>query len=233
MRFRPLLWPTLMVLPMLAVLIGLGSWQLQRRDWKLQLIAEMQARLSAPEVALDALPSDAGEYRRVTVSGDFDHAREVYWLTPGPDGGEPGFHVITPLLRAGKPAVLIDRGFVPVALKDPANRPQGQRTGPVTVHGILRQSQPPGAFTPKDEPAQRLVYTRDVARIAAELGLGPAEAVFIEADASPNPGGYPLGGQTVVTLRNEHLSYAITWFGLAGALMMVYLLYHRSRGRLG
>ena len=233
MRFRPLLWPTLMVLPMLAVLIGLGTWQLQRLHWKLALVAGMQSRLAAPEVPFEALSPGTNEYRRVTVTGRFDHTREVYWLTPGPEGGAPGFHVITPLLREGAPVLLIDRGFVPAGLKDPASRPQGQIDGSVTVHGILRESQKPGPFTPKDDPGRRLIYSRDVPVLAAELGLGATEPVFVEADARPNPGGYPQGGQTRVTLRNEHLSYAVTWFGLAAALVMVYLLYHRSRGRFG
>jgi surfeit locus 1 family protein len=224
-----------MALPMLAVLIALGSWQLERRAWKLALIAEMQARLTAPEIALDALPDGpARDYRRVVVSGRFDHAKEVYWLTTGPEPeGEPGYHVITPLLREDGPAILIDRGFVPVALRDALNRPQGQAEGPVTIKGILRESQPAGLFTPPDDPGRRLIYARNIPRIAAEIGLAPVMPVFIEADAAANPGGYPLGGQTVLALRNEHLQYALTWFGLAAALVIVYLLYHRSRGRLG
>lgn len=232
-RFRPLLWPTVIALPMLAVLIALGLWQLDRREWKLGLMAEIEERLAAPEAALADLPAGASvAYRRAAATGRFDHAKEVFWLAPGP-GGEPGYHVITPLLREEGPALLVDRGFIPQALKDPSTRAPAQSPGEVTIRGILRESQAAGFATPQADWPKRLVYVRNVAEIARGLSVDPVLPYFLEADATPNPGGYPLGGQTKVVLRNPHLSYAVTWFGLAAALVMVYLLYHRSRGRLG
>jgi surfeit locus 1 family protein len=221
-----------MTLPMLAVLIGLGSWQLERLHWKLGLIAEMDARLHGPEQPLEALSTqDRVDYRRVSVTGTFDYSHELFWLTPGPDG-EPGYHLLTPLTLTDGALLIVDRGFIPAALKDPGTRVQSRPAGPVTLQGIARDSQKPGAFTPPDDPGQGLIYARDMERIAAGTGLPKVLPFFVEADATPNPGGYPLGGQTKVTLRNEHLNYAITWFGLAAALVMVYLLYHRSKGRL-
>lgn len=236
MGFRPLFWPSLMCLLGLLVLLGLGVWQLERREWKLDLIATMDARLAAPPVTLETLEAEALRedvaYRSVVAAGRFDHAREIYWFTTGPDGA-PGYHVVTPLLRTGARAVLIDRGFVPEALRDPATRPAGQVEGLATVTGHARLSDRPGPFTPSPDRARGIWYVRDVEAMAAEIGVAPSLPFFIEADATPNPGGWPLGGQTAVRLRNDHLSYAITWFSLAAALVVIYLLYHRAQGRFG
>jgi surfeit locus 1 family protein len=230
MRFRPLLWPTLIAIPAFCVLIVLGMWQMERREWKLGLIATMRERLAAPEVPAPTLERQTADfgYRPTWAEGRFDHTKTLYWITPGPHG-EPAFHILTPLMRENGPPVIIDRGFVPTQLKDQVTQPEG----PQTVHGIARESQGAGAFTPADDPEHRLVFVRDVSHMAALMGLGPVAPFFIEAVRAPGPVVYPLGGQTQLQLRNEHLQYAITWFGLAGALLMVYLLYHRSRGRLG
>jgi surfeit locus 1 family protein len=237
MRFRPLFWPTVMALPTLAVLIGLGTWQLERREWKLGLIAEMEVRLHEPprpvmELAQMAREGRSIAYRRAEAKGRFNGARELFWFTPGPEG-EPGYHLIVPLRLEAGGVLLVDRGFIPAALKDPALRPQSRLQGPVRIDGIVRDSQKPGPFTPADAPAESLVFARDVPQMAGLLGLTDVLPFFVEADAALNPGGYPIGGQTQVTLRNEHLQYALTWFGLAAALVIVYLLYHRKNGRLG
>ena len=98
--------------------------------------------------------------------------------------------------------------------------------------GVWRVPDAPGAFTPAPDQAHRIWYARDLEGIAAADHIRLAAPVVIEADATPNPGGWPKGGQTVVTFRNNHLSYAITWFGLAAGLIGVYLAYHISKGRL-
>lgn len=138
-----------------------------------------------------------------------------------------------PFVEDSGAVVLIDRGFVPDALRDPASREAGQPRGGVQVTGILRFSEEPGFFTPPPEAKSRLVFVKNVPAIASILHVRPQAPVLIEADASPNPGGFPLGGQTLVDFPNNHLAYAVTWFGLALALLAVYLLYHRRQGRLG
>jgi surfeit locus 1 family protein len=140
--------------------------------------------------------------------------------------------VVTPLVEADGDIVLVDRGFVPDALRDPMRRVQGQLEGEVSLTGILRLSQQPGAFTPRPDSATRLWFVKDVSAIAGAAGVVAAAPVLIEADSTPNPGGWPLGGQTRVDFPNDHLQYAVTWFGLALALLGVYLVYHHSRGRL-
>ena len=233
LRFRPLLVPTLCLIPALALLIGLGVWQLERLQEKEALIASVEAGLSAPAMPLDQLLKSGiagAEWRRVSISGRFLHDREQYLFAQGP-GGALGVQVITPFVLADGRVVLVDRGFVPDALRDPAQRAQGQTAGEISLTGILRVSQHPGAFTPAPDPKARLWFVKDVPAIAKAVRLTTIP-VLIDADATPNKGGWPLGGQTRVDFPNDHLQYAITWFCLAFALLAVYLVYHRSRGRL-
>jgi surfeit locus 1 family protein len=234
-HFRPLLKPTLWTLPFFVLLIGLGVWQIERLHWKLGLIAEVNRNLTAPPLALDqvrALPPDAAQYHRVALSGRFDNSKEAYVFTTGEDG-EPVYHVVTPFLLDDGSALLVDRGMVPPPLRDPKTRAAGLLSGPQHIAGVWRVPDAPGSFTPAPDLAHRIWYSRDIAGIAKADGIKLAAPVIVEADATPNPGGWPKGGQTVVTFRNEHLQYAITWFALAAGLLAVYLAYHRSRGRLG
>lgn len=237
MKFRPLWGVTLAFLPAFALLVGLGVWQLERREWKLSLIDEMTAQLSLPPVSLAALEraqarGESVNYRPVVVSGRFDHTRELHLFRTSREGAG-GYHIITPLLRDDGPPVLVDRGFVPPSRLDPVTRAQGNVASMITLRGIARASEKPGPFTPQNRADENLWFVRDAAAMGATLGLPAVEPFFIDADATPNPGGSPQGGQTVVTLRNPHLGYAFTWFGLAGALTFVYLAYHRAHGRLG
>ena len=144
------------------------------------------------------------------------HEHEVRTLAVTERGS--GYWVVTPLATRGF-MVLVNRGFVPQDRSDPATRLAGQVTGPVTVNGLLRLSEPGGGFLRGNVPGARRWYSRDVAAIAdAERLEGPVAPYFIDADATPIPGGLPVGGLTVVHFRNPHLSYALTWFALAGGL---------------
>jgi surfeit locus 1 family protein len=111
--------------------------------------------------------------------------------------------------------VLVNRGFVPQERRAWPDRAAGQRTGPVTVTGLMRVSEPHGGFLRANDPAANRWYSRDVAAIAFARRLGPVAPFFVDADAAPNPGGYPIGGLTVIQFRNSHLVYALTWFALA------------------
>jgi surfeit locus 1 family protein len=232
-RFRPLLGPSLWFLPGFALLVGLGVWQIQRLQEKEALIASVEAGLHAPPVPLSEAVKEGTnptEWRPVKVTGHFLHDKELYLFSIGPMGAV-GVDVITPLVQANGDAVLIDRGFVPEALRNPATRAAGQVEGDVSVTGVLRLSERPGMFTPQPDLKTRLWFAKDIPSMTDALAL-PAPPILIEADATPNPGGWPIGGQTRVDFPNDHLQYATTWFGLALALLAVYLLYHRSHGRL-
>jgi surfeit locus 1 family protein len=231
-RFRPYPGFTVATLVMTAILVGLGVWQLERLQWKLGLIAEVNGHMTAPPVSLDAIlkmSPDAAQYRRVALSGRFDNDAEAYVFATGPDG-EAVYHVLTPFRTDDGRALLVDRGYIPKDKLDPATRvaPEGE----TRLVGVWRVPDAPGAFTPAPDLAHRIWYARDLAGIAAADRIRLAAPVLVEAGPAPNPGGWPKGGQTVVSFRNQHLSYAITWFGLAAGLIGVYLAYHMSKGRL-
>ncbi|MDN5567291.1 MAG: SURF1 family protein [Paracoccus sp. (in: a-proteobacteria)] len=217
---------------LLALFVSLGVWQIQRLAWKQDLIARVDARLAADPVAAplpaawDSITREGDEYRKVSVTGRFDHRHEVRVQAVTDLGA--GFWVVAPLV-APDATYLVNRGFVPADLRDPANRKAGQVAGQVTVTGLLRISEPDGAFLRANDPANDRWYSRDVAAIAAQDGL-TAAPFFIDADATPNPGGSPVGGLTVVSFRNAHLGYALTWFGLAaGVLAAAFLVWRYGR----
>jgi surfeit locus 1 family protein len=216
----------------IAGFVALGFWQLERRAWKLDLIAQVDARLAADPVAApgpDRWPdlAAADAYTRVEATGRFLHDREVAVLALTDLGS--GYWVLTPL-ETPDFTVLVNRGFVPQDRRDPATRPQGQVDGPVTVTGLLRVTEPHGGFLRANDPASDRWYSRDVAAIAEAEGLGGAVApYFIDAGATPDAGGLPVGGLTVVDFRNAHLSYALTWFGLAA--LIAFLAFRAVRGQ--
>ncbi|KQW84175.1 Surfeit locus 1 family protein [Brevundimonas sp. Root1279] len=216
-------------LALAVVFATLGAWQLERLGWKRDLIDTVDARLAAPPVppptAADWTPEQA--YTRVTVGGVFLHDLEtpVQAVT---DLG-PGWWILTPL-RTDRGVVLVNRGFVPTEMRPAAARASGQVSGPVQVTGLLRASEPGGAFLRANAPAAGHWYSRDLPAIARARGLSePVAPYFIDADAAPNPGGYPTGGLTVVRFRNSHLVYALTWFGLCVLSLVGAVIVFRSR----
>lgn len=236
------IWPLLLAAGCaFLILIGLGTWQLERRVWKLNLIRQVDSRVEAPPHALPP-PSDwAGltrardEYDHVTATGTFDHGKETLIYTvlsdaAGPQKG-PGFLVVTPLHLAGGGTVLVNRGFVPEAARAPAQRAAGQVEGQVTVTGLLRFPEEASYFVPANDPARNAWYRRDPVEIAAARGLADAAPFLIDADGTPNPGGLPQGGETRLAFSNRHLEYALTWYGLAAALVGVTVAYLLLRRR--
>jgi surfeit locus 1 family protein len=221
------------VLAAIALFLALGVWQVQRLIWKRDLIERVEARLAAAPLpapgpqAWDGLTRAADEYARVTATGRFLHDKEVRTLAVTERGA--GYWVVTPL--AGPDfTVLVNRGFVPQDRRDPATREEGQVSGAVTVSGLLRFSEPGGGFLRANDPSAGRWFSRDVPAIAATEGVeGPVAPYFIDAAATPIPGGLPVGGLTVVSFRNTHLSYALTWFALAGGL--AYLAFRSRSGR--
>ncbi|WP_313102297.1 SURF1 family protein [Brevundimonas sp.] len=216
---------------------ALGVWQVQRLAWKRELIRQVDARIHAAPVAApppsQTITRQADQYRRVVVSGRFDHRREA--LVKAVTDLGPGYWVVTPLTTDQGFTVLINRGFVPPERQKPSDRTAGQIEGPQTVVGLLRLSEPDGGFLRANDPAGDRWFSRDVAAIAKARGLeGPVASYFIDADATPNPGGWPRGGLTVVRFANSHLIYALTWFGLAlmsAAGFVFFLREERKRRR--
>ena len=198
---------------------ALGVWQVERRVWKLDLIDRVERRIHAapaPVPAREKWPlvnavDDA--YRHVEVEGRFLHDRETLVQAVTDEG--PGFWVLTPLETRDGSIILVNRGFVPPDRRFPSARAEGSTQNDVRVTGLLRMSEPHGGFLRKNDPRMDRWYSRDVEAIVAARHLTDAAPFFVDADNTPNPGGWPLGGLTVVVFRNSHLVYALTWFALA------------------
>jgi surfeit locus 1 family protein len=208
-------------------LIALGVWQIERRTWKLALIDRVEQRVRASPQPIPApaswlaISAANDEYRRVAVTGHFMSDREA--LVQAVTDYGPGFWVVTPLLTADGNVILVNRGFVPPDRRDPATRGEGDPRAVVTVAGLLRITEPKGAFLRTNDPSTDRWYSRDVAAIAAARSLSHVAPFFVDADATANPGGYPIGGLTVIAFPNNHLIYALTWFALAFMLTGAYL----------
>ena len=231
-RARPSAWLAIAALLGIASLIALGVWQIERLSWKLALIDRVEQRIHAvsepmpPMASWPLINASHDEYRRVTVTGRFMHDRETLVKAVTDEGA--GFWVLTPLETADGTMVLINRGFVPPERREKAARQAGNPAAPVAITGLLRLTEPKGGFLRANDPAGNRWYSRDVEAIAAARGLPRVAPFFIDADATPNPGGYPQGGLTVVTFHNNHLIYALTWFGLA--LMLAAALLRAAGG---
>ncbi len=231
--FRPALWPTLITVPAVLITLGLGVWQVQRLFWKEDLIAERQSRVAMP--ALDGLPTtfDPAEqqFRRVRIRGSFVHAKELLRPARSLKEGAIGYQVFTPFKLDSGGYIFVNRGWIPQQRELPDARREGQVAGTVTVAGLLRTPPSAGYFTPDNNPAKNRWFRVDIAQMAKATGLGPFKPYYVDAGPKANPGGYPVGGQTRLTVRNEHLQYAITWFALSFVGIVIYILYHRRRER--
>ncbi len=239
--WRSLLAPGIATLVALAILVGLGTWQLQRMAWKEGLIAQIEARSFGEPGALPSentwadWKAEADEFRRVRATGIFLHEHEalVHGLAPAERGAPvQGFYLFTPLRLPDGALVYVNRGFVPTELRDPSARPQSRPTGAVTVTGIMRAPEAKGWFLPDDVPAANRWFVRDQRAMAASHSLSRIAPFYVEADATPNPGGWPRGGQTRLNLPNNHLQYALTWYGIALTLVGVFgaFAWRRLRG---
>ncbi len=236
-KLRPLLWPTLFSVPVLVLCLGLSIWQLERREWKLGILDTIARNQAAPAVTLDELVKGdplAHEYGKVKVAGTFLHDKEFH-LAARNLRNDVGMQIVTPLRTDDGKIVLFDRGWVPSAKKDPATRAAGQLPGRVELTGVVRRSQVHHYFAPDNAPDKNVWFNLDVPVVRKLAGGMPdpkLDAFFLEADATPNPGGLPIGGQTHLDIPNDHLQYAITWFGIALALIWVYFAFHWENGRL-
>jgi len=208
----------------IAALTGLGVWQVKRLMWKTALIETVNSRVHAAPTPLDAGPGGwpalnktEDEYRRVRLSGHFLNDKEVQVYALTEQGA--GYWVMTPFATDSGATVFINRGFVPTDHKGPETRAGGRIDGPVTVTGLVRMSETKGwLFSQPNDPAADRWYLRDTQKMAEARSLSHLPDYFVDADATPVPGGWPRGGMTVIHFTNNHLSYALTWFALAAGL---------------
>lgn len=218
---------------------ALGTWQVYRLAWKLELIARVDARIHAGPVAPPGRAQWTGvsaktqEYLRVRASGSY--LGDAQTLVHATTRRGRGYWVMTPLQTQSGFVVLINRGFVASNRSGAPTAPVPPPAGRVVVTGLLRLSEPGGRFLRPNDPALGRWVSRDVAAIAAAADLPAADVApyFIDAGASSAPGAPPVGGLTVVHFRNAHLVYAITWYALAALVVVAAILVARfeRRGR--
>lgn len=219
-----LLGPGMMALLMLALLLGLGTWQVHRLHWKEGILAQIARAEATPPIEL---PESPAPYTKVKATGTLrddlsaTYGAEVRDTRRGP---QLGTQLIVPLERPGKLPVLVDRGWVPEMRNAPIEQPEGR----VTVQGFIRPPSHPGLFSATDDTAGRQFFTLDPVKISAALGLGKvAPFTLIEMGDAP-PGHWPAPAQHLPRPPNNHLSYAITWYGLAFALVVMFFLWARK-----
>jgi surfeit locus 1 family protein len=233
--WRGILEPTIFAIVGIAILAGLGLWQLDRKVWKENLIAAMTERLAREPADLPArdrwahLLQGREEFARVGFPAEFLPGQEALVYSAGsalrPDVKGAGYFVFAPARLAGGSLVIVNRGFVPLDRKDAASRAEGAPHGSVDIVGIVRWPETRGLFTPADDVAGNVWYLRDIAAIAAAKKWPAAAPFYIDQESPVPPGGLPLPGKLQVNLPDNHLQYAITWFGLALALAGVYLVW--------
>jgi surfeit locus 1 family protein len=226
---------TIFTLLALAVLIALGSWQLQRRIEKHALLDSIARRANMPEAPVEILfvtGEHFAAHRAATAAGTFDHAKEVYVYAPRADTGptRQGFKVLTPFQLSSGDTILVDRGWVAQAQKDPATRAKGQVEGVLELQGKLIPPTPASTFTPPPDLATKTFYVRDTAAIEEALGQKFRRGLIFEAKTRTDGGPEPM--QSTLNIPDNHLGYAITWFSLGFALVVIYFRYHYVRGRL-
>jgi surfeit locus 1 family protein len=225
------------------VLVGLGSWQLARKAEKETLIGSIAKQLVAepgnlwPAESWKTLDAARDEFRRLKFVAEFLHAEETLVYTVGsalrPDVSGPGYWVFTPARLPAGGIVVVNRGFVPEGRKDAGSRRAGQATGPLEIVGATRWPEMGGWFTPKEEPASNLWFARNHLSMAAVKGWGPVAPFYVEQEAPAPPGGLPQVGAIRVDLPNNHLQYALTWYGLAVVLVGLFAFWLRSQLREG
>jgi len=232
--------PTIITVIMVAGMIGLGVWQVQRLHWKEGLIAEMHERMHQPEidVGLSVIPPENIpnlDYRPGRATGTFDNGHEFY-LNAISINGDGGYDLLTPLTLEDGRVLLVNRGWMPYAKRDQGSGVRDQATGvgdlsvyrpdgPVTVTGILKlpQKEKPTA-RPDNNAGKNDWYWIDMPAMTAVIGVKELMPYVLEASDAPHDGAWPVGGQTRVELVNHHFQYAITWFWLAFILPFIYFV---------
>lgn len=234
MKFQPLPGLSIATLIALVILLSLGTWQLQRRVEKHELLDQMEARKAQAAAPVELLipVGDYAAFRKATALGEFDHTREAFVSVARTDNGptEPGFKVLTPFRLTGGDIILVDRGWIPQANRPRATRLKGQSAGVVELEGALRKPSLGSSFTPPPDTTNRIFYARDSAAIAEFLGITLRTNLIFEATTKVDGGPEPRA--TAEKIPDNHLNYALTWYSLAIVLLAIYFIYHHRQGRL-
>lgn len=234
--FRPGTLAVLLTVSLVGVCFALGFWQVARLQWKEQLIADLAAANEEQPLTVQELPEDvealkALNFRKVRLSGVYMDDREFH-LIGRYHNGKSGYDVLTPFYVTGTDRVLlVNRGWIPLAKKDPASRPQDVSTvGEVTINGLLMYPRAGSPFLPDHDVKGNVWFSYDTDRMNAEMQLNLPPVIVEVVDAEHPKDVLPLPREDyVVELRNDHLYYAITWFSLAFSGIVIFLLAHRIK----
>jgi cytochrome oxidase assembly protein ShyY1 len=237
----------LFTLVMIAACLGLGVWQLERREEKHALIAVLTERLAADPVPLPAasewskLTPQKDEFRRVRLKATYVAGSDAMVFSSGSavrdDVSGPGTWAFVPARLQSGETVVINTGFVQNTMQDRALEDRAVSPlvtgGPADLAGYIRFPDKAGILTPSPNPAKRLWFTRDHLEMSRLLGWGDVAPFYIDLEQPVPPSGIPLPGPLHVHLKDDHLQYALTWFALAGAVLIAFFVWFRGRRRSG
>ena len=226
-RPRPLAW--LFFIGALATTIGLGTWQVQRLEWKSGLIAEIEA--AKTQAPLTTIPADDAElaaknFYPVRISGRWID-REFH-ITPRFFQGKLGYFVVTPMALSDGRTLLVNRGWIPAIQKKPESRSESLVNGRATVEGLLRVGDDRNGLTPENDPAENIWFGRDAAAMGASADLPNTIPAMVDIVGAQHAESLPVPSDGVIRLRNDHLSYIITWYGIALGILIIFIIYHRK-----
>ena len=230
---RPNFWAWLFFLGAFATTVGLGTWQVQRLQWKTDLINEIEtAKKNAPLTAKD-LPTDESAWKEknfwpVKLTGTWNHEIE-YHLAPRYYKSQLGYHLVEPLVLADKRVVLVNRGWVPAARKEIDTRPKTIGVGRETVTGMIRYGNERNPFTPENQKEKNVWFGRDVKEMAAFYDVKNVLPAMVDQVGTQNIEKLPIPSDGAIHLRNDHLTYIITWYSIALGILVIFMLSHRKK----
>ncbi|MDG1286615.1 MAG: SURF1 family protein [Rickettsiales bacterium] len=215
--------PWIFIAGTVGVLVGLGSWQMQRLAWKDQLLAQYETGKTLPALELSAIASqdlNNNAYRHLKFSGKFMHDKEVH-LGGRRWHGKTGYQVLTPMKMKDGRIFLVNRGWIPFELKDQEKRADSIAQSHASLTAVLRIPKQAQLFTPENHPKKNFWFTVDVPAITEFTGVTPEPVMLEVIEAEPDINAFPIPSDGVRVFRNDHLGYALTWYALAlGALIM-------------
>lgn len=231
-----LVYPLILTLIALGVLVSLGNWQMERMAWKADLIKLVNERVASPAISFKELVQRSPKledvrFQPVRLRGTFDHSEERHYFLPYK--GKVGWHIITPFILETGEIVLVDRGFVPDALKEAKERPKGLITGLQEIEGLVRLSEKRNYFSPLNDVRQNKWYVRDLKELYGSLKMPKDRQsswpFMVDQKRIATSGEWPLPGVTKVSFTDKHFGYALTWYGLALTLIGVFFAFAYSR----
>ncbi|MDG1995081.1 MAG: SURF1 family protein [Emcibacteraceae bacterium] len=225
--FKPRLWPTLITLPIFICCILLGHWQVERLDWKLDIIEKIELRATSEPVALPQgmVDQEKLEYLHITITGTFENNAELTMYSVGPNG-EPGYDLYTPLKMRDGRSVIVNRGWVPERIKEQSKRLISLISEETIVIGLLRKPWGKMWYGPENEPDNNMWFNGDIDAMASTMGISGYFPMFLYADKIDSDNIFPVAGRTEFNIVNNHFDYALTWYGLSIVLLVIYLIAH-------